>query len=124
MQLLLDAHFSQAVSGAFRDGGTDAVTLDEWHEGLYQHRPDHEVWEAAAAEARILVTYDNRIITDILMVWAEIGRSHAGIVFVNNRTIRQQDVGGLIRALQALVEQFGDLDWADRIMHLPPARHR
>src|SRR3954454_861162 len=100
MQLLLDAHFSQTVSRALREGGADAVTLDEWHDGLYRHRPDHVILEAAAAEARILVTYDNRILSDILIAWATIGRSHAGVVFVNNRTIRQQDVGGLVRALR------------------------
>jgi predicted nuclease of predicted toxin-antitoxin system len=121
MRLLLDAHFSTSVSRPLRADDLDVYTLDEWHNGKYRDAGDDEILAVATAEARILVTYDNHIISDIVMVWAAMGRSHAGIVFISSRTIRQQDVGGLIRALRALVEQFEELDWVDRIMHLPPA---
>jgi hypothetical protein len=39
-------------------------------------------------------------------------------VYVNDRTIRQGDFGGQIRALRALVEERGDEDWADQVGHL------
>jgi predicted nuclease of predicted toxin-antitoxin system len=121
MRLLLDAHFSQVVSRPLRASGIDVFTLDEWHGGTYRHKPDEEILAAATAEERTLVTYDIRIGPEILNVWAVHGRSHAGVVFVNVRTIRQQDVGGLIRALRALVEEHGDEDWQDQVGHLRPA---
>jgi hypothetical protein len=40
---------------------------------------------------------------------------------VNDRTIRQQDVGGLIRAIRTLVDARGDESWVDRVMYRPPA---
>ena len=121
MRLLLDAHFSQVVSRPLRAGGIDAFTLDEWHGGQYRDEPDDEILAAATAEGRVLVTYDIRIGPEILAVWAVQGRSHAGVVFVNSRTIRQNDAGGLIRALRALVEERGDEAWQNQVAHLRPA---
>ena len=121
MLLLLDAHFSTAVSKPLRTRGIDAQTLDEWHDGAYRHSSDEAILTAAAVEGRTLVTYDIRIRSEILNVWAAHGRAHAGVVFVNVRAIRQGDYGGLIRALRALVEQRGDEDWHDLVGHLRPA---
>jgi hypothetical protein len=121
MRLLLDGHFSQVVSRPLRASDIDAFTLDEWHDGSYRDFADPVILAAAAAEVRTLVTYDEKSIPDILRAWAMDGRSHAGVVFVNNRTIRQNDFGGLIRALRALVEERGDEDWQDRVEHLRPA---
>jgi hypothetical protein len=121
MLLLLDAHFSTAISRPLRTRGIDVFTLDEWHGGAYRHSSDEEILAAASAEGRTLVTYDIRIRAQILDVWAVHGRAHSGAVFVNVRTIRQGDYGGLIRALHALIEALGDDDWRDRVVHLRPA---
>lgn len=76
---------------------------------------------AAAAEGRTLVTYDEHTIPSILRAWGSDGRSHGGVVLVNNRTIRQNDFGGQIRALSALVEERGDEDWRDQVGYPRPA---
>ena len=57
----------------------------------------------------------------IMPAWAESGRSHGGVILVDDHTIHQQDFGGQIRALRALVAQYGDEPWIDRVMYLPRA---
>ena len=121
MRQLLDAHFSPAVSRPLRASGIDVYTLDEWHDGKYRNAEDAVILEAAAAEALTLVTYDIHTIPDLLKVWSESGRSHAGVVYVIDRTIRQQDFGGQIRALRRLVQERGDEDWQDQVTYLQPA---
>ena len=121
MRLLLDGHFSQAVSRPLRASEIDVWTLDEWHGGRYRHSSDDRILAAAFAEDRTLVTYDVQTIPDLLTELGELGSSHAGVVYVNNRTIRQGDFGGQIRALLAFINQYGDETWVDRVMHLPPA---
>jgi len=119
MRLLLDAHFSPAVSRPLRARGTDAWALSEWHGGTYRTELDALILEAAAAEARTLVTYDCKTFPDLIVEWAASGRSHGGIILVDDLTIRQQDFGGQIRALVTLVAQHGDESWIDRVMYLP-----
>jgi predicted nuclease of predicted toxin-antitoxin system len=121
MRLLLNGHFSQRVSRPLRASGIDVFTLDEWHDGAYRNHKDEEILAVATTEERTLITYDVRIRPEVLDVWAAAGRSHAGVIFVSIRTIRQQDFGGQIRALRALVEEHGDEDWRDQVAYLRPA---
>ena len=121
MLLLLDGHFSRAVSRPLRASGIDIFTLSEWHDGHYLTLADTVILAAAVAEARTLVTYDEHSIPSILRAWGADGRTHGGVVFVNNRTIRQNDFGGQIRALRTLVEERGDEDWRDQVAHLRPS---
>ncbi len=120
MRLLLDAHCSPAVSRPLRAIGIDAWTLDEWLEGTYRHAEDVQILAAAVIEVRTLVTYDCKTMPGLLGELAATGRSHSGVILVDERTIRQHDFGGLIRALRALVERHGDEPWTDRMMYLSP----
>ena len=77
MRLLLDAHLSDArVAEPLRRRGHDvrAINRDRSLERL----PDDLVVELAAAEARILVSFDKGHVPRILREWATAGRSHAG----------------------------------------------
>jgi hypothetical protein len=121
MLLLLDGHFSQHVSRPLRARGIDVWTLDEWHDRRYRDQVDRLILAAAFAEARTLVTYDCKTVPGLLGELAENGLSHGGVILVDDRTIRQNDIGGLIRALVAFVEQYGDESWVDRVSYLPPA---
>jgi hypothetical protein len=40
------------------------------------------------------------------------GRSHAGVIFVSQRTVG--DIGSLVRALAWIFREFGSADWTDR----------
>jgi len=65
-----------------------------------------------------LVTYDRRTIPPLLKDWAEAGRSHGGVIFVDEKSISPADIGGLVRALLALFRQTAKWDWTNRICYL------
>jgi predicted nuclease of predicted toxin-antitoxin system len=121
MRLLLDAHISPAVARALRAHGIDIYALSEWRDGEYRHKDDDVILAATFADGRTIVTYDQRTYPAILTAMAAEGLSHAGVIYANARTIRQEDLGGLIRALRALVEAHGEEPWTDRTMYLRPA---
>jgi hypothetical protein len=50
--------------------------------------------------------------------WAETGLHHSGTILVDDKTVRPNDIGGLVRALQVLVVQSGDENWTDRVVLL------
>lgn len=118
MRLLLDAHIAPVVALRLRNEGIDAVTVRDWLDGNYRTAPDEQLLSAAAADARVLVSYDCRTIPPLLKEWAETGRHHAGVVLVDEKTVRQKDVGGLLRALRRLVAQSGTENWNDRVVFL------
>ena len=115
MRLLLDAHVSPAVARALQAGGSDALAPRDWHGGQYRTASDAQILAAAVAEERVLVTYDLRSIPPLLKEWAQSGRHHAGVILVDRKTIRPGDVGGLRRALAAVVFERGEVEWRDRV---------
>ena len=115
MRLLLDAHLSPAIAQRLAAEGIDIVSLQDWQGGTYLRAPDHQILAAALPEGRVLVTFDARTIRPLVEEWAEIGQHHAGVVAVSSKTIRQNDIGGLIRALRALVQDEAEQDWHNRL---------
>lgn len=75
----------------------------------------------AAAEQRVLVTYDQNTIPPLLGRWWEAGRQHAGVILIDEKTIQQNDIGGLVRALRALIRDEAETVWDNRIMYLARA---
>ncbi len=118
MRLLLDAHIAPAVAGTLRSEGVDAVAVRDWLDGNYRSAPDDQLLSAAAADSRVLVTYDCRTIPVLLKEWAETGHHFTGVVLVDEKTVRQEDVGGLVRALRRLVALSTSDDWLDRVVFL------
>ena len=118
MQLLLDVHIAPPVARALQQDAVDALHVRDWQAGLYRDASDEAILTAALDDRRTLVTYDCRTIPTLLKEWAETGRRHGGVVLVDERTVRQADVGGLVRALRSLVEQHGDDVWVDRVVYL------
>src|SRR5688572_30353946 len=118
MRLLLDAHVSPAVADGLIPNGIDAIALRDWQRGNYRHAADDQSLEAAVIDERVLVTFDARTIQPLVKEWAETGRHHAGVVVVDEKTIAQHDVGGLTRALRALVHGGEAQSWQDRLVYL------
>ncbi|MDI3298729.1 MAG: DUF5615 family PIN-like protein [Bacillota bacterium] len=121
MRLLLDEHIGPAVAKALARAGVDAVALREWRSGRFLEAPDEEILSEAAEEARVLVTFDQRTVPPLLKAWAEAGRSHGGVIFVDYRTLPPNDVGGMARALLRLNERLGEAEWRDRVVYLARA---
>lgn len=118
MKLLLDEHISPAVAQGLSATGITVAALRDWHAGAYLEAADELILQTAHADGWSLVTYDLRTIPPLLKVWAEQGLSHGGVVLVDERSIAQNDIGGLIRALSRLAASLGSAPWENRVVFL------
>ena len=69
--------------------------MAEWEDGNFLGQDDAAFLREAAAQKLTLVTYDRRTIPPLLKAWAEEGRSHAGVIFVDDKSIAPLDIGGI-----------------------------
>ena len=120
LKLLLDEHISPDVALGLRRRirSMPVHAMAEWQDGSFLGQPDAACLQAAASQALTLVTYDRRTIPPLLKTWAEEGRHHAGVIFVDEKTISPADIGGLVWALARLAKEAQSWDWADRICFL------
>jgi hypothetical protein len=92
--------------------------MADWENGDFLGQEDSVCLMQAAAQTLTLVTYDRRTIPPLLKAWAEEGRKHAGVVFVDEKTISPADIGGLVGALTRLARETRKWNWTDRICFL------
>jgi hypothetical protein len=120
LKLLLDEHISPAVAiGLRRRNRTLTVhTMVEWEGGNFLGQDDDACLKQAANQRLTLVTYDRRTIPPLLKSWAEQERHHAGVIFVDEKTISPADIGALVLALTALSRQTRTWNWTNRICFL------
>ena len=100
-----------------RDQKIVVVAMVDWEEGNFLGQEDSACLQAAIQKLT-LVTYDRRTIPPLLKDWAEEGRHHAGVIFVDEKTISPADIGGLVQSLNLLMKEARDWDWTDRICFL------
>ena len=117
LKLLLDEHISPGVvAGLRRRNRTLAVRcFAEWETGSLLGLDDDACLQVAAAQGWTLVTYDRRTIPPLLKSWAEAGRHHGGVIFIDEKTISPADIGTLVKALSRLAKEAQRWDWTDRI---------
>ena len=120
LRLLLDEHISPNVATGLRRRNHAIVVryMLEWEGGKYLGQEDSACLQAATLQRLALVTYDRRTVPPLLKDWAETGRDHGGVIFVDEKSISPADIGGLVRALLVLFKQTGKWDWTNRICYL------
>jgi hypothetical protein len=120
VKLLLDEHISPAVAEGLRrrNRSLAVVCMAEWKNGEFLGQQDFVCLQEAAVQGLTLVTYDRRTIPPLLKIWAEEGRKHGGVIFVDEKTISPADPGGLVRALSELARSTTRWDWSERICFL------
>lgn len=120
VKLLLDEHISPAVADGLRRRNRSLVVacMAEWKNGEFLGQQDFVCLQQAAVQGLTLVTYDRRTIPPLLKIWAEEGRKHGGVIFVDEKTISPADTGGLVRALGELARASAKWDWSDRVCFL------
>ena len=120
LQLLLDEHISRSVANGLRRRHRRLVVIHfvEWESGGFLGQPDTACLQQAAVQGLTLVTYDRRTIPPLLKTWAEEGRMHGGVIFVDEKTILPSDAGGLVRGLASLWSRTAKWDWTNRICFL------
>jgi len=122
LSLLLDEQISPQVAAAMTalHSEVPVVSIYDWRGGALTGTDDALVLAAAAEDGLTLVTYDLKTIPPVLVEWGALGRAHAGVIFVDDRTIAPADFGALARALLFCWESQGAWEWADRIVYLRP----
>ena len=120
LKLLLDEHVSPDVADGLRRRNAAHVVhyMSEWELGDFLGRDDSACLLEAARQSLTLVTYDRRTIPLLLKSWGEEGRSHGGVIFVDEKTISPAEVGGLVRALGQVYKEAGKWDWENRVWFL------
>jgi hypothetical protein len=124
LKLLLDEHISPEVAKGVQRRNRSLVihSMVWWESGNFLGEEDSACLLEAAKQRLTLVTYDRRTIPPLLKLWAEGGRSHGGVIFVDEKTISPADIGGLVRALISLAGATGQVDWANRVYFLRSGR--
>jgi len=120
LRLLLDEHISYDVAAGLRRRNRSwvVVCLAEWEKGSHLGLDDAALLEKAATQGLTLVTYNRRTIPLLLKAWAQEDRTHAGLVFVDDKTQSPDDIGGMVRALLNLFAENGHWNWTNRVCFL------
>jgi hypothetical protein len=117
LPLLLDENISPVVSEqvARRRPEIPIQSIFQWRGGTLLRQPDELILQAAAEDGLTLVTYDRQTITPLLAAWGAAGIDHSGVVFIDQRTIRSNDFGGLVRAIEQFWDRECREDWKNRM---------
>jgi len=120
VRLLLDEHISPQVARGLRRRHRSIVVyaMRDWEDGRFLGQSDDSCLLEAVRQKLTLVTYDRRTIPPLLKQWCEAGRSHGGVIFVDEKTLSPADIGGLVNTLSDLYRQTTAWDWTDRICFL------
>ena len=115
LKLLLDEHISPKVAAGLcrRDPKIAVHTMPEWEGGAFLGQEDSVFLQEAFIQKLTLVTYDCRTIPTLLKGWAEAGRQHAGVIFVDEKTISPANLGKLVECLDKLVRETRHWNWTD-----------
>jgi hypothetical protein len=124
LKLLLDEHISPEVASGVQRRSRSLVihSMVEWESGTFLGKEDSVCLLEAAKQGLTLVTYDRRTIPPLLKLWAEEGRFHGGVIFVDEKTISPAEIGGLVRALISLANETGEIDWTNQVYFLRSGR--
>jgi predicted nuclease of predicted toxin-antitoxin system len=122
LRLLLDEQINPEVAAQMgvQFPHVEMTTLHVWEDRRYLQTDDAVILVEVYRQGYTLVTYDARTIVPLLKVWGESGIDHGGVIFVKASTIAPDNVGGLMRALAAVWEHYGDADWTNATMYLVP----
>jgi hypothetical protein len=104
LSLLLDEHIRPGVAEQIvaKDPAARVLSIHHWHDGEFLSTDDEIILEAAYRESLTLVTFDQSTIRPVLKVWGEQGQTHGGIIFIDDKSIAQNDFGGLVKAIRRM----------------------
>lgn len=105
LRLLLDEHISSKVAHGLKRQLplADVECILTWQGGAHLGSPDDVILNNALRDWRVVVTYDLATMPSAIQSMASDHGQHPGVLFVDTKTIRPNDIGGLVRALQSFV---------------------
>lgn len=96
-------------------------SIHHWQNGNFLGVSDEVILQAAKLEQLTLITYDQKTIPPILVEWGQANIDHAGIIFIDYRSISPNNFGGLIKAILWLWKTQKNSVWQNRIIYLQPS---
>jgi hypothetical protein len=120
LQLLTDEHISPVLAEQVKVHRANIVidSIYRWQEGKHAGLEDIDLLRALSRGQRTLLTYDQATIPELLRELADEGEDHAGVIFVDNRTIASNDIGGLLHAIVAHWDSNQERDWTNGVDYL------
>jgi hypothetical protein len=112
VKVLTDEHFPANIARAVRRK-LRSFDIQSIHETDLVGLLDQPLLDALDAQERTLLTRDVNSIPDFLKERLRDGKTHGGVIYVSRR-FRQNDSGGVIRALIIFLKTHGDEDWSCR----------
>lgn len=121
---LLDENISFAVAEQVTRNNPQirVESVHRWHGGAFVGQADGNLLRAATQEGLTLVTYDLKTIPPLLTEMAMEAETHAGVILIDDSSIRNNDFGGLVAALLAHWQRYSSEAWSDRVAFLEPIR--
>ncbi len=123
LSFLLDENISPIVAEAVKKKRPEIeiISLFYWQKGQLLGHGDELILIAAHEANLTLVTYDLRTIPQILVEWGQAGIPHAGVIFIDDRSIASNNFGQLMRSLIWLWDNYySDDNWQNRLVFLQP----
>lgn len=122
LSFLLDEQISPEIAKQIKKKRLDLEisTIYTWQKGYYLGVSDEVILKAAAKEELTLITYDQKTIPPILFEWGQANINHAGVVFIDYRSITPNNFGALVRAIIWLWDTQNQGNWQNRIVYLQP----
>jgi hypothetical protein len=129
LSLLLDENISSVVAQQIQQKRPDIPleTIHVWEPqgqgtgGRLIGKPDSYVLRVAHEHHLTVVTFDTQILSE-LHFWFEEGRPFSGLVFIDEKTIANNDFGLLVNSIIAFWEKHSDEEWQGRLAYLDKAR--
>ena len=122
LSFLLDEQISPEIAKQIATKRPDIpiFSIHTWQHGHYLGVADQVILKAASAEELTFITYDQKTIPPILGEWGEANRNHAGVIFIDYRSIPPNNFGKLVTAIIWLWDTQNQADWKNRIVYLQP----
>jgi hypothetical protein len=128
LRLLLDENISSIVAEQIKQKRPDIPleTIHTWQpqgQGTIGKlikligKPDMYVLRVAHEYGLTVVTFDTQILSELYFWFAE-ERPFCGLIFIDEKTIANNNFGLLVNAIIAFWDKHSDEDWQNRLVYL------
>ena len=123
LSFLLDEQISPEVAKQINSKHPEIsiFSIHSWRNGSFLGVSDEAILQAAKLKQLTLITYDQKTIPPILVKWGQANIDHAGVVFIDYRSISPSNFGELIKAIVWLGQTQKNSAWQNRIVYLQPS---
>lgn len=119
LRLLLDEHISSKVAHGLKRQLplADIECILTWQGGVHLGSPDDVILINALRDWRVVVTYDLATMPSAIQSMATDHGQQPGVLFIDTKTLRPNDIGGLVRALHSFVMMHAGSEHLNNQVH-------